>query len=142
MATYSSRLENLLENLMGRGAWRATVHRLNNNITFQNLSKDPLVTSLSGSETLTVSPVHRVKCSPSTWPSRMFTTPIIVLPHLYCSRHIPWSDQGHLLSLRKVMSVCFLWPTSRVSGKTVLGFLPYSFSGLQQHLFYTLALDR
>ena len=105
MATYSSILAWKISWTEEPGGLQSTGSprvRLNN-ITFQNLSKDPLVTSVWLRNLDGLRSTHRVKCSPSAWPSRMLTTSIIVLPHLhsYCSRNIPWSDQGHLLSLRK-----------------------------------------
>ena len=89
-----------LENLIDPGAWRATVHRIPKSQakqhyfskSFQRPSRDITLWLRK----LDCPPsTHRVKCNPSTWPSRMFTTSIIVLPHLYsyCSRNIPWSDQ-------------------------------------------------
>ena len=98
MATYSSILAWKISQTQEPGGLQSTGSqrvRLNN-ITFQSLFQRPSRDITLWLRNLDCPPsTHRVKCNPSTWPSRMFTTSIIVLPHLYsyCSRNIPWSDQ-------------------------------------------------
>ena len=122
MATYSSILAWKISQTQEPGGLQSTGSqrvRLNN-ITFQSLFQRPSRDITLWLRNLDCPPcTHRVKCNPSTWPSRMFTTSIIVLPHLYsyCSRNIPWSDQDISCLLGKSCPFALCGPPQGSLGK-------------------------